>query len=280
VRAAGWAAARAGCRRAERQWPRAVGWRPRVMAAPWGPVGSRRGRAGRGLQQRRLQATPRAAAALLSACLLLAAITAGGAFVGGGAVFRAGAGAGGGSRRAPERAAQSAATGGTVAEAPQAPMELFAQLFQQDQRPVVLYDGVCNMCNKAVDVALEKDPRGRKLRFAALQSEVGRGLLVFCGRDAVDLSSMIVVRPDGTCLAQSDAALFVGKQLDGSPLLSGASRALSGLLPKAVRDVAYDTLAANRYKVLGRRGELRLGEDDRSDRFLSGSGQPSPAAGI
>lgn len=150
----------------------------------------------------------------------------------------------------------------------EASQELFKKLFSGDQRPVVLYDGVCNMCNSAVDLALQKDPEGKKLRFAALQSDIGQGLLVFCGRRAEDLSSMIVVKPDGTCLAQSDAALFVGKQLDSSPLLKGASEVASQLIPKAVRDVAYDTLAANRYKVLGKRQELRVGQAGLDDRFI------------
>jgi len=149
------------------------------------------------------------------------------------------------------------------------PEETFDSLFLNDQRPVVLYDGVCNMCNSAVDVALEKDPDGKKLRFAALQSDVGRGLLAHCGRDPGDLSSMIVVCPDGSCLAQSDAALFVGKQLESSPVLRGTSEVLSRMLPKGMRDKMYDTIANNRYRVLGKRQELRTGEGDtRASRFL------------
>lgn len=145
----------------------------------------------------------------------------------------------------------------------------FNKVFSKDKRPVVLYDGVCNMCNRAVDVAIEKDPSGSRLRFAALQSDVGRQLLVFCGRAPDDLSSMIVVKPDGTCLVQSDAALYVGGELEGSALLQGASQVAQALLPKNVRDVAYDTLAANRYRVLGQRGQMRIGEEGREDRFVS-----------
>jgi len=145
----------------------------------------------------------------------------------------------------------------------------FQQLFATDRRPVVLYDGVCNMCNRAVDVAADRDPEGNKFRFAALQSNVGRNLLVFCGRSADDLSSMVVVKNDGICLTESDAALFVGKALDTSPLIKGASSVVSGLIPKAVRDAAYGVVAGNRYRVLGRRDELRLGDDNRADRFVS-----------
>lgn len=145
----------------------------------------------------------------------------------------------------------------------------FHKVFSNDRRPVVLYDGICNMCNRAVDVAIEKDPAGDRLRFAALQSDVGRQLLVFCGREPDDLSSMIVVKPDGTCLVKSDAALFVGGELDGSALLQGASQVAQALLPKNVRDAAYNTVAANRYSVLGQRRQMRLGEEDLEDRFVS-----------
>ncbi|CAE8588485.1 unnamed protein product [Polarella glacialis] len=155
----------------------------------------------------------------------------------------------------------------TAASGNEASWSLFNNLFARDQRPVVLYDGVCNMCNRAVDVALDKDPEGKRLRFSALQSEVGKLLLVLCGRAAEDLSSMIVVKPDGTCVVQSDAALFVGQQLEGSPLLKGASEVAQRLLPKGLRDVVYNQVADNRYSVLGKRAEMRLGED--SDRFLS-----------
>jgi len=147
------------------------------------------------------------------------------------------------------------------------PVELRDRLFREDQRPIVLYDGICGMCNTAVDVALNGDPEGKIFRFAALQSNVGRGLLSVCGREPDDLSSMVVVEADGTCLVQSAAALFVGRKLEQSPVLRGASEAASRLIPKAVRDLAYDALAANRYKVLGTR-DMRLGEEARTDRFI------------
>eukprot|EP00933_Yihiella_yeosuensis_P065493 TRINITY_DN69344_c0_g1_i1.p1 TRINITY_DN69344_c0_g1~~TRINITY_DN69344_c0_g1_i1.p1 ORF type:complete len:248 (-),score=49.69 TRINITY_DN69344_c0_g1_i1:90-797(-) len=150
----------------------------------------------------------------------------------------------------------------------EASSSIFEKLFAADSRPVVLYDGVCNMCNKAVDTALEKDPDGRRLRFTALQSEVGQALLVYCGRAAEDISSMVVVKPDGTCLVQSDAPLFVGQQLEGSALLRGASEVAQRLLPKFVRDAAYDKVAENRYRVLGKRDEMRLTEEGLEERFV------------
>lgn len=145
---------------------------------------------------------------------------------------------------------------------------LFRSLFAQDSRPIVLYDGVCNMCNGAVNVAVQSDSDSRLLRFAALQSDVGRGLLVFCGREAEDLSSMVVVQSDGKCLLKSEAALFVGRQLDGAPFLQSLSEVACKVLPRGLRDAAYGVVAENRYNFLGKRKELRVGEAGKEDWFL------------
>ena len=64
-----------------------------------------------------------------------------------------------------------------------------------DARPVILFDGVCNLCNGGVNLALDLDPPG-ELRFAALQSSAGRALLRRSGRDASDISSIVLVERD------------------------------------------------------------------------------------
>eukprot|EP00546_Thalassionema_frauenfeldii_P003502 CAMPEP_0178930788 /NCGR_PEP_ID=MMETSP0786-20121207/21480_1 /TAXON_ID=186022 /ORGANISM="Thalassionema frauenfeldii, Strain CCMP 1798" /LENGTH=81 /DNA_ID=CAMNT_0020607455 /DNA_START=20 /DNA_END=261 /DNA_ORIENTATION=+ len=55
---------------------------------------------------------------------------------------------------------------------PLSPSAVSNRVFRTDQRPIILFDGVCNLCNGAVNLALDWDPKG-KLRFAALQSQVG-----------------------------------------------------------------------------------------------------------
>ena len=69
-----------------------------------------------------------------------------------------------------------------------APNVVLRRVFEQDSRPIILFDGVCNLCNSAVNVALDWDPSG-KLRFAALQSNVGKSLLQAHNRDADDISA-------------------------------------------------------------------------------------------
>ncbi|CAI5490116.1 unnamed protein product [Closterium sp. Naga37s-1] len=84
--------------------------------------------------------------------------------------------------------------------------------FATDDRPIVLYDGVCNMCNGGVNFALDADPQGR-LRFAALQSEAGRALLARSGRSPDDISSIVLVERDGAYI-KSDAVLRIARLLD------------------------------------------------------------------
>ena len=76
------------------------------------------------------------------------------------------------------------------------PVTVSQKVFEQDKRPVILFDGVCNLCNNAVNLALDWDPNA-KLRFSALQSNVGRSLLQANGREANDISSIVVVTEKG-----------------------------------------------------------------------------------
>ncbi|CAI5942605.1 unnamed protein product, partial [Closterium sp. NIES-65] len=120
--------------------------------------------------------------------------------------------------------------------------------FATDDRPIVLYDGVCNMCNGGVNFALDADPQGR-LRFAALQSEAGRALLARSGRSPDDISSIVLVERDGAYI-KSDAVLRIARLLD---LPYPPLAFLAALAPKPLRDVVYDGIANNRYSILGMR---------------------------
>lgn len=146
------------------------------------------------------------------------------------------------------------------------------RVFQNDQRPVILFDGVCNMCNSAVNLALDWDPEG-KLRFSALQSNVGRALLEANGRKADDISSIVLVTKDGAYV-KSDAILRITEELTPVSLLPLKPAALLGrfLVPKFLRDIIYDGVANNRYKVMGKKTECRYDADGAfEDRFVDDS---------
>ena len=151
-----------------------------------------------------------------------------------------------------------------------APDAVFRNVFSVDSRPIILFDGVCNLCNGAVNLALDWDPKG-KLRFAALQSAVGRSLLEYSGRRPDDISSIVVVSKNGKAYTKSDAILTITEELTPVrllPLKPGA-RVARYLVPKLLRDVIYDSVADNRYDLLGKRDTCRFDADGSfEDRFV------------
>ena len=133
----------------------------------------------------------------------------------------------------------------------------------------MLFDGVCNLCNNAVNLALDWDPNGR-LRFSALQSAVGRSLLQTHGRRADDISSIVIVNADGAYI-KSDAILKITEAL-APPFVPAREAALLGrvLVPSFLRDLLYDQVADNRYQLMGKRDVCRFDADGEfADRFVS-----------
>lgn len=166
--------------------------------------------------------------------------------------------------------AVDATSGSSIAD----PSEVTRRVFADDKRPIVLFDGVCNMCNSAVNLALDWDPEGR-LRFAALQSNVGRALLQSNGREADDISSIVLVAQDGAFI-KSDAVLRITEELSPKwlpmPLVGPAARVGRALIPGFFRDIIYDGVADNRYKFLGIRDECRFDSDGEfENRFVDDS---------
>ena len=143
----------------------------------------------------------------------------------------------------------------------------------QDKRPIILFDGVCNLCNTAVNLALDWDPSG-KLRFAALQSNVGRSLLEVNGRNANDISSIVLVTKNGA-YTKSDAVLKITEELTPfSSLLPLKPAAIIGryVIPKFIRDLIYDGVADNRYDLMGKKDMCRFDADGEfEDRFINDS---------
>ena len=149
------------------------------------------------------------------------------------------------------------------------PSVVARRVFATDKRPIILFDGVCNLCNGAVNLALDWDPKG-KLRFSALQSNVGTSLLQAHGRDGNDISSIVLVTNDGAYI-KSDAVLRIAEALSPGQILPLKPAALLGrfLVPKFLRDVIYDGVADNRYDLLGKRNECRFDADGEfEDRFV------------
>jgi predicted DCC family thiol-disulfide oxidoreductase YuxK len=131
---------------------------------------------------------------------------------------------------------------------------------------LILYDGICNFCNTWVDILLRLD-RNRKFRFAPLQSKLGSELLESIGKSSNDISSVILIsKLTGQFYAKSDCVLKVVEEL--GPLANMASKTLVRVAPTSIRDSIYDTVAANRYNLMGKREECRCSDPLFADRFI------------
>ncbi|XP_072966122.1 DCC family protein At1g52590, chloroplastic [Typha angustifolia] len=122
-----------------------------------------------------------------------------------------------------------------------------AEFFQGDSRPIMLFDGVCNLCNGGVRFVRSNDPN-RRIRYAPLQSDSGRKLLKRSGRSPDDISSVVLVEKNRSYI-KSEAVLRIMEHLDlPFPQLA----LMLKIVPLFARDFAYDNVANNRYAIFGR----------------------------
>jgi predicted DCC family thiol-disulfide oxidoreductase YuxK len=134
--------------------------------------------------------------------------------------------------------------------------------------PIILYDGVCGLCNRLVQFLLKHDREGR-LRFASLQSDFAATVLGRHGIDPKDLDTVQVVvnydQPDERVLQRSDAILRAGRELGG---FWGASASVGKVVPRGLRDLVYRFVATNRYRVFGKYDTCMLPDQNQRSRFL------------
>jgi predicted DCC family thiol-disulfide oxidoreductase YuxK len=131
-----------------------------------------------------------------------------------------------------------------------------------EEHPVLLFDGVCNLCNASVQWVLLRDPRGI-FRFAALQSEAGQALLQQHGLNTVNFDTVVLVNQSGVLL-RSDVPLEIVRQLGGFWQLLYVFK----LVPRALRDVIYGWVARNRYRWWGKQESCMLPRAEWKGRFL------------
>jgi predicted DCC family thiol-disulfide oxidoreductase YuxK len=128
---------------------------------------------------------------------------------------------------------------------------------------LILFDGVCNFCNTAVQMVIDLD-RHKIFKFAAIQSELGQQLYRQHGLDPIDIQTLMFV--DGSeILTKSDAVLAVLARLDGGwQLLSGFK-----LMPQPLRDWAYSEFARQRFALFGRRDQCMVPTPELQARFIN-----------
>jgi predicted DCC family thiol-disulfide oxidoreductase YuxK len=129
-------------------------------------------------------------------------------------------------------------------------------------KPIILFDGVCNLCQGSVQFVLKHD-RKRQFLFASLQSPIATELISTFQTRPSRTDSFVLIE-NGTLYTKSTAALRVCRRLNGGLSLLYAFM----IIPAFIRDAVYDLVARNRYKWFGKSNECWLPTPELSDRFL------------
>jgi len=140
-------------------------------------------------------------------------------------------------------------------------------LSQTESNPIVLYDGVCGLCNRLVSFLLRHDRRDQ-FRFAPLQSELAQMLLRRYGLDPNDFDTVVVLadfgQPAERALTRSQAALWAVSRLGGIWKLF----AIAKLAPLSVREGVYRFIARRRYRIFGKYEQCPLPRPEDRGKFL------------
>jgi predicted DCC family thiol-disulfide oxidoreductase YuxK len=132
--------------------------------------------------------------------------------------------------------------------------------------PVLLYDGLCGFCDGTVQFILKHDRRGT-LRFATLQGDVGRDVIARHS-ELAGVDSLVLVEPDASgeerVYVRSEGALQVARYLGGAWNLARGLK----IVPRFLRDLAYDGFARIRYRVFGRYDSCPIPSPEQRARFI------------
>ncbi|HLA57370.1 MAG TPA: thiol-disulfide oxidoreductase DCC family protein [Puia sp.] len=132
----------------------------------------------------------------------------------------------------------------------------------EPDKNIVLFDGVCNLCNGLVRFIIKRD-RTRKFKFASLQSEIGQQWLIRFGLAKNEFESFVLIQDDKYYL-KSAAALNTLRKLGGI----WKAFYVFILIPRPVRDFMYNLIAKSRYKMFGKRDVCMIPTPELKERFL------------
>ena len=130
-------------------------------------------------------------------------------------------------------------------------------------KKLILFDGVCNLCNSSVQYVIKRD-RKEQFLFTALQSEVGKQILEAYNIDTTKIDSILLYTPEQGIDYKSTAALKVGASLSFPEKLM----AVFFIVPAFVRNWVYDFIAKNRYKWYGKKESCMIPTPELRRRFL------------
>ncbi|AWM14957.1 thiol-disulfide oxidoreductase DCC family protein [Flavobacterium sp. NRK F10] len=134
--------------------------------------------------------------------------------------------------------------------------------FPKDKK-IILFDGVCNLCNTSVQFIIKHDPKD-VFRFVAIQSETGQELIRYLGIDTSKTDSIILYEPGMAYYFKAEAALRIAKELK-----SGYSLLYSFIVvPDKIKNFIYDYIAKNRYKWYGKKESCMIPTPELKAKFL------------
>ncbi|HEX5152014.1 MAG TPA: thiol-disulfide oxidoreductase DCC family protein [Parafilimonas sp.] len=133
---------------------------------------------------------------------------------------------------------------------------------EPEKHPVILFDGVCNLCYTSVQYVIKHDPQ-KVFRFASLQSPFAQKILTGQNLSSNDYRSFILFAGN-KIYTRSTAALLVARRLSGFAKFLYVFM----ILPKFMRDAAYNIIAKNRYKWFGKKQDCRLPAPELKNLFL------------
>jgi predicted DCC family thiol-disulfide oxidoreductase YuxK len=128
---------------------------------------------------------------------------------------------------------------------------------------VILFDGICNFCNASVNFVLDRD-RNKKFMFAPLQSEIGKQLQEQFNIQSGEKMQSVILISDNKVYRKSSATLEIAKGLGGVWYLFYIFK----IFPAFIRDIFYDLIAVNRYRIFGKRETCRIPDPEIKSRFL------------
>ena len=135
-------------------------------------------------------------------------------------------------------------------------------LTRMDTHPIILFDGICNLCNSAVSFVIKRDKKS-VIQFAALQTDPAKKLLEQFNLPTQSINSIILIEK-GVMHTQSTAVLKICKHLNGLwPLFYGLI-----IVPKFIRNGIYELIATNRYQWFGKQEKCMVPSPELSARFL------------
>ena len=132
-------------------------------------------------------------------------------------------------------------------------------------KKIILFDGVCNLCNTMVNFVIERDTKDA-FRFVALQSETGTAILKKIGLFDKNIDSIVLYEPGVAYFYKANAALEIAKSLGGIYSVLGY---ILNIFPDFILNFGYDVVAKNRYKWFGKEDACIIPTAELKSKFLN-----------